>query len=233
MEQKITNYIQKNQFNKLAKFLLFNTCLSINGTEYRMLEIELYIYNDNHPDIFTHCHDEQKNMLTWYFHQMSNKAHSYKGGTFKGLDITCAVKLDKEENSDESDDSDDSDDETNESESYGGILIRAIMNEETGDVIEGPCNVVNEILKQTECESIKELVIEQLENDLSCETTDLLKLIEKKYPNTDLYSAPRIGLSLKGDNLKEKKKYVNQKYRYVIFKDKIKKEKTKMIKLDL
>ena len=166
------------------------------------------MHNKNHPDRFTHSHKEQKKMLTWYFHQMSDKDHSYKGGTFKGLDITCGVN-----------------------DGYGGILIRSIMNEKNNTVIEGPCNVVNALLKSAGVSSIKELVIDKFNDDLNCISHTLLKLEEKHYNTDDVYSASRIGLSMKGDNLEKKQEYVNKNYRYIVLKDKIKKEKKKMIKL--
>lgn len=210
MDQKIINFIKKNDINGLANYLLFETHLSVNGNNYRMIEIEFYICNDNHKDIFTHCHKDQKKMLTWYFHQMSNKDHSYKGGTFKGLDITCGFD-----------------------NGYAGVLIRSIMNETTNQVIEGPCKVVNEFLDKIKCDSIKTLVIDKLNNNVSCQYSDLLKLEEKHYNNTDLYVAPRIGLSMKGDTVNEKQKWVNNNYRFIIFKDNVKKEKKKMIKFSL
>ena len=213
METKITNLAKKNDLTGLAKYLLFNTHLIVNGISYRMLEIELYVCNDKHYDVFAHQHKEQKNMLTWYFHQMSDKEHSYKGGNYKGLDITCA----------------NSSTEINKA-SYSGILIRAILNEKTDQVIEGPCKVVNEILSKTKCESIKDLVIKKLNNELGCQKNDLLKLELKQYGKEEIYVAPRIGLSMKGDeaNVIEKKKWIDKKYRFIVMKDKIKKEKKKM-----
>jgi len=217
METKIRSYIKKNQFDELAKYLLFETHIVANDQTYRMLEIELYVCNDKHKDIFTHCHKEQGNMLTWYFHQMSEKEHSYKGGTFKGLDITCGGNGEGSEG--------------NNKKNYGGILIRSIMNETTNDVIEGPCNVVNELLKQVKCNSIRELVIDKFNNNLSCIEHSLLKVEEKHYDADDMYVAPRIGLSMKGYNTDEKQNYVDKNYRYIVFKDKVKKEKKKMVKL--
>jgi 3-methyladenine DNA glycosylase Mpg len=203
---KFKKYAKKNDLDKLAKYILSNICLCINGDDYRLLEIELYIYNDQHKDIFAHCHNEQTKFLTWYFHQMSEKEHSYKGGTFKGLDITCGING-----------------------GYGGILLRTIMNEKTGRVTEGPCNVVNEILLRTNQDSIKEFVIDNLSKDkLSCVANPLLFLHEKEYADSDIYVAPRIGLTLKGDFVTEKEKYIHRKYRYIIFKSNIKKEKKKM-----
>ncbi len=209
MEKQIIDYLEKNELDNLAKYLLFNVHLLINGKGYRMAEIELYICHDKHKDIFTHCHSNQKKMMTWYFHQMSEKEHSYKGGTFKGLDISCGIN-----------------------NGHGGVLIRSLLNEETGDVIEGPCNVVNEILSKTKADTVKDLVDKMKDTDIKCiNNGNLLKLELKKYKSEDVYIAPRIGLTLKGSNPDEKKNWIDKKYRYVIFKDKIKKEKKKMEKL--
>lgn len=211
MEHKITTFINNNDLNGLANYLLFDTHLVVNGNNYRMAEIEMYVCNDHHKDIFTHCHKQQKQMLTWYFHQMSNKDHSYKGGTFKGLDITCGFN-----------------------NGYAGVLIRSVMNETTNQITEGPCKVVNEFLEKIGCDSIKTLVIDKLNNDISCIKHNLLKLEEKHYVSTDdtkVYVASRIGLSMKGDNLDEKQKWVNNHYRYVIYKTLVKKERKKMIEM--
>lgn len=208
MQHTITNFLTNNNLIELAKYLLFETHIVVNGHNYRMLEIELYICNKTHNDIFTHCHKEQKNMLTWYFHQMSEKDHSYKGGTYKGMDITCGID-----------------------NGYGGILIRTIMNETDNTVIEGPCKVVNEILSKTGEECIKDLVINKLNNDKSCLNNNLLKLEEKHYDIEDMFCAPRIGLSMKGKNIEEKQNWLNSNYRFIVLKDNIKKEKRKMIKI--
>ena len=204
LEQRIKTLISDINFIELAKYIMLETHIKTNNDEYRIIEMELYICNDKHKDIFTHQHSMQKTMLNWYFHQMSEKSGSYKGGTFKGLDISCGFD-----------------------EGYGGILIRAVLNESTNQVIEGPCNVVNELLKSTKSQSISDFVSKSNAN-ISCINNDLLKLEEKKFIDESIYVAPRIGLSLKGDNIEEKKQYVDRKYRYIIFKDKIKKEKKKL-----
>src|SRR5437868_13548333 len=89
LQKFLIENIKKKDFNEISKYLFFDTYIKVNDQIYRPTEIEFYILTDNHKDIFTHGHNQQKNMLTWYFHQMSDKEHSYKGGTFKGLDITC------------------------------------------------------------------------------------------------------------------------------------------------
>lgn len=204
MELQIKKLISDEKFIDLAKYIMCENHIKANNNNYRIVEMELYICNDKHKDIFTHCHSRQKTMLNWYFHQMSEKENSYKGGTFKGLDISCGFDS-----------------------GYGGILIRSILNEATNQVIEGPCNVVNELLKVTKFDTIISLVT-SLNGDLSCIKHDILKLEGKHFDSEDIYVAPRIGLSLKGSNVEEKKKYLDRKYRYIIQKDKVKKEKKKM-----
>lgn len=205
MEAKITEFINKNEMNELAKYILFNSRLMANNIPYRFLEIELYIYTDTHKDIFTHRHSKQKNMLKWYFHQMSEKEGSYKGGTFKGLDIACGFNG-----------------------GYGGILIRSIMNENDNTVIEGPCNVVNALLKQVTIDSVSDLV-GKMNGNLSCLDNDYIKLENKTYAEHQIYKAPRIGLTLKGSNKEEKENYINSHYRYILLNDKVKKEKKKFV----
>lgn len=209
MEQTVKTYITNKQFDDLANYLLFNTRLNINNTHfYRLLEIELYICNDNHKDIFTHCHSKQKNMLQWYFHQMSEKEDSYKGGTYKGLDIACGFDG-----------------------GYGGILIRAVINETDNTIIDGPCNVVNELLKITKCDSIKNLITDKskMNNNLSCLNNSVIKLETNIYNKHKIFKGPRIGLTLKGKNVEEKKKYIDLSYRYVLDKQKVKKERKKLV----
>lgn len=209
MEEQIKNFIKNEQFGNLAKYMFYEVHLCANGKNYRLMEIEFYVCNDQHKDIFTHCHSMQKKMLEWYFHRTSEKEHSYKGGTFKGLDVSCGFDG-----------------------GHHGILIRSIMNENNGDVIEGPCNVVNALLKDCECDSVKNLVTEKMNDKLSCLNNKVIKLELKHYDGEQvIYKAPRIGLTLKGNNAEEKKKYIDRNYRFVLDKDKVKKEKKKFIML--
>ena len=192
--------------NELASYILKNIQLNVCNESYTFLEIECYIYKDDHQDIFTHCHSGQKKFLQWYFHQLSEKEHSYKGGTRKGLDFCLGSK-----------------------KCFAGILIRGLLRKSDGFIIEGPCKCVNEILLQSETESIKDLVCNKLDENLSCLTNDILYLSISKN-KCNIYIAPRVGLTLKGD-IDAKKEYITKHYRYIADKNKIKKEKMKMIAL--
>lgn len=115
-------------FNPLVESLLLESELvikditggnaSFGSNTYKIREIEIYYYDEDHEDPFVHCDPDQKSFGKWYFHK---RGGTYKGGTFKGLDFTIGSD-----------------------NVYGGALIRSIENDE---LIEGPCNCVDEILR--------------------------------------------------------------------------------------
>lgn len=199
----------------MAEILLNNLVLRINNKLFRLCEIEYYLKkNKSHNDIFTHCDKDQATPYRWYFHRQNGQ--QYKGGTYKGLDLTFGYEhLDEVV--------------------YGGILIRSICDLENNEVIEGPCKVVNKILEVNNKKSIQDFINDQkalggydkLSDTLSAlecnglrieltdnETNNLIKL--------DIYSGPRVGLTLKKLN-KLREKYIMKNYRFLVHPDKIKK----------
>ena len=75
-------------FARIARELLNNYNLIVAGEKYRLVEIEFYCYAEEHPDVFTHREELQKEFGIWYFHRNAGK---YKSGSFKGLDLTLAI----------------------------------------------------------------------------------------------------------------------------------------------
>lgn len=67
-------------FEYIARRLLSRGVLRIGSVTYRILEIEFYLYNEEHPDPYCHCHALQKESNVFYFHP--------GGGTRQGLDLT-------------------------------------------------------------------------------------------------------------------------------------------------
>lgn len=164
-----------------------NYKLVVNNKECILAETEYYEYSDEHPDIFTHRDPEQKQNMTWYFHKMNG---SYKGGTYKGLDITMG----------------------NENK-YCGILIRALYTGNT--FIEGPCNCVNFILKETKTKSIIELVEKM--NNFNVIDNNCVKLVPIN-ENREIYRCPRVGITLNNKRFFEQKKYyVCKNYRGMLY----------------
>jgi hypothetical protein len=166
-----------------AKHLLFDKGLLINGIQHTITELEIYCRCKDHDDPYVHTCEEQLQYGKWYFHRHKNG--TYKGGTYKGVDITFGNK-----------------------DMYYSALIRSITGPD--GLVEGPCNVVNYILKQYNLDSINQLV--DPDSQLTTKSTQncldvfdnhrSLHLID--VPTSTLtfkpvYVGPRVGLNPKTD----------------------------------
>jgi hypothetical protein len=110
---------------------------------------------------------------------------------------------------------------------YFGILIRSIMDLNTGEFIEGPCKCVNKILEQFGAKNLNEL-FESRKNKtelISLNDNDLALVKKNILPAKKVYVGRRIGLS---DKYPE---YKNKMYRFVIYENKIKKEKKTLVEV--
>ncbi len=162
----------RDQFKIMAYNIINGMVLVIGDTSrYRIVEVEFY-YNHpkNHSDHFTHGDEMQKNFGTWYFHRQGN---SYRGGTYKGLDIVFGTP-----------------------EYYGGILIRSIQSIDDGRLISGPSCCVDTILQQSEYQCVADLAasfnlwVDNKEGPLYLDTY-------QEEPPDRIYQSIRVGLSLK------------------------------------
>ena len=167
--------LTKDNLIDISGKILNQTILISNKKKYRICEIEFYLRCDNHKDEYTHCNDDQLNYGSWYFHKFGNG--SYKGGTFKGLDITLGNSKNK----------------------YAGILIRSIYDIKNKKMICGPSNLVTELLKQHECTSAKDFMKDKdtlsVLNTAKSKNTYIYLQDMKKPKHDTRWSGPRIGLS--------------------------------------
>lgn len=188
------NKLNKKHFKSIADHLLNHCYLLANKSAFRLVEIEFYLKCDSHSDPYTHCLEDQQKLHTFYFHKFKNG--TYKSGTFKGMDLVFGSKEDN---------------------AYFGILVRSVQDMQTGEIIQGPCNAVNRLLKECKKESIMDLTKGR---SIHLFNNKNLKLVEsddlEKIP---MARGPRIGLS---DKYPE---YQNRNYRYVIHHQSIKKAK--------
>jgi hypothetical protein len=204
--QLYTNKPINEKITMMSDILLNNTILSINKQNYRLVELEYYIKSTDHPDPFVHCDPHQQIKHKWYFHRLSGKG--YKGGTYKGLDITIGY--------------------TNKL-IFGGILIRSIQNIETKEIIEGPCKIVNKILETCNKNSIEEFIenkpiplsVEDPMLNLIIDTTNVLNKM-------GVFYGPRVGLTLKKSR-DDIYKYIMKNYRATTYPEHIKVFKTGII----
>lgn len=201
--QTILDYedLDESYFPMMADILLNNCLLLINDKKYRLVEIEFYLKCNSHNDSYTHCNTDQLLMHTFYFHKFNTG--TYKAGTFKGMDIIFGDK------------------KTN---SYFGILLRSIQNMANDEIIEGPCNVVNRILKEYNLNSIDEFT--NYKNfDIFKNARNFRLVLNNDLVGKKIFFGPRIGLS---DKYPE---YQNRFYRFLTDKEKIKKKKSSLVEL--
>lgn len=117
-------------FARIASRLLGSWTLSAGERVHRFVEIEFYYHGPCHGDPFVHAHSEQLHVGRWYFHRMGG---AYRGGSFKGLDLTFGDGV-----------------------AYGGILIRSLETPD-GQLIVGPSLCVDHLLAITGSSSVASL----------------------------------------------------------------------------
>lgn len=168
----------QDKFNLFADEIMHNVVLKINGLDHRIAEGEFYLYADDHLDKFTHKDEQQSNPYHFYFHRFHNG--TYKNGTFKGMDVTFTTKMSIVNGI---------------NKVYGGFLIRAIVDPQ-GNYIDGPCKVVDLILKLNKEDTIKSLLeTNKCTQLLTSGSTNLcLEYKKNAYAKEQVFKCIRVGL---------------------------------------
>jgi hypothetical protein len=158
-----------HNFNKFPVVILNGSYLMVKNQSHRICEIELYYYSSTHLDEYVHRDELQLTFGQIYFHRFKNG--SYKGGTFRGADFTFGR-----------------------SDVYLSILIRTLQTP-TREIITGPCNVVNYLLKFLGHDTIASLV--SVIGSLSILKPNHVLYLQPLSECTSerIYSGPRVGLS--------------------------------------
>ncbi|MDJ0733350.1 MAG: hypothetical protein QNJ47_04560 [Nostocaceae cyanobacterium] len=184
----------ENWFSLIAQELLNNYNLIAKNEKYRLVEIEFYCYAQEHPDVFSHQDKLQQEFGRWYFHRHGGK---YKGGSFKGLDLTFG-----------------------DTTMYCSILIRTIEKAD-GSLICGPSLCVDNLLAATESENVSQLD-EKIACRIAWDEENIIYLQKtktenfKNYQNHQIFSSARVGLSLKKAKLSSTMPwYILRPYRYL------------------
>jgi 3-methyladenine DNA glycosylase Mpg len=100
--------------------------LVAGGVPLRVVEVERYPA----ADPFAHGHPLQRPADRWYFHRVGA---GYRGGSFKGLDVTAGDGVNPE-----------------------GLLLRAVEHPD-GSRTDGPSRLVDRLLRLTGCETVAAL----------------------------------------------------------------------------
>jgi len=174
-------------FDQIAALLLGGVELVAGGEAHTLVEIEFYYSGGTHPDPFAHCDPVQQRDNTWYFHRDEG---SYRGGSFKGLDVTFGEGA------------------------FGGILIRTIRASD-GKVTNGCSLCVDRLLSCTGHSSVAELDAEIADRSI-WDTTSPVHLRPADAPPENTWKTARVGLTLKrAHKHREMKRYIMRPYRYL------------------
>lgn len=192
IDQELLDRVAKSLLNKHQIITEDNES---NLKQYRICEIEFYVRNESHNDEYVNQDESQMTYGKWYFHR--TKTGNYKGGTYKGIDLTLGDV---------------------DSNTYFGVSIRSIYSEEDDEFIEGSCRSVNKILELNSCKNVKEYMESRSDPPSARSTKNFYIKRCKGLKKHEVHSGPRIGLSKKYPDFKDKP------YRYVIMKDSVKKD---------
>ena len=158
-------------FASLARFLTGEVVLRAGDHRYRLAEVEFYYRAPDHDDPFPHQANRLSRRNSWYFHRSGT---SYRGGTFKGLDLTFGSER-----------------------APGGVLLRALIDEDD-QIISGPNNCVEHLLVATGTTGVADLDRRAGALDAWDPASPLaLELAGKNPPAAGIYATARIGLSLR------------------------------------
>ena len=190
-------------FDAIAEKLLNGVNLRAGGKTHRLVEIEFYLRAAEHPDPFTHGEPLQLQSGRWYFHRTSGV---YRGGSFKGLDLTFG-----------------------DGTLYGGVLFRGLESAD-GTFIDGPSLLVDYLLKLTRAASVRVLDA-MIAGRAAWDAHNPLMLEDVEPPRTQpLFRSGRVGLTLKNARNKvEAPRYILLPYRYLTEPRKIAKGKPLMV----
>jgi len=201
-------------FDALARDFMLDYDLWSAGRRLELLEIELYYRSlppsdpaaPSHVDLFAHAHPIQKDSFgRWYWHRQGQRPDaSYKGGNYKGLDVTFGPAG---------------------GGGHGGILIRSVRTDD-GRVIEGSCLVAEEVLRHHRASSIEQ-VVSSWQGNLCAFTNPTLFFTPKLHasnalstagatngpPRPRLIKSPRVGLTLKQTG-SSRPEFIMKAYRY-------------------
>lgn len=155
-------------FQRIAEVLLRRTVLDVAGEAHELSEIEFYLHGEGHPDPFTHGQALQLSAGRWYFHK---SGESYRGGTYKGLDITFGPP-----------------------DAFGGILLRSLLTPH--QLINGSSLCVEHLLARTDYGDVASLAAVIGERNVVAHDSPLrLRAVPERAQT--IYYTSRVGLTLK------------------------------------
>jgi len=175
-------------FATVAAALLNRAELLVGGVPLRVAEVEFYRTDSDHADPFAHAHPVQRGWGRWYFHRVGG---SFRGGSFKGLDLTLG-----------------------DGTATVGVLLRSVVTP-AGELIDGPSRLVDRLLKLTDTPTVAALDA-KLPGAAALTAETPVHFREAPDRGAEVLATARVGLSLKrAAAFGEMPRYVGRRYRYL------------------
>ena len=156
-------------FDRIAAHLLNRARLVVGGKAHRLMEVEVYYHSADHPDPFAHRDPSQLHVGRWYFHRTGG---TYRGGSFKGLDLAFGG-----------------------GSAHAGVLIRGLESPD-GTLIDGPSITVDHLLAAARHRTVALLDAACGTNPV-WQPGALMGLTTAEDANRPIFKCARVGLSLK------------------------------------
>ena len=154
--------------------LLLARRLIVGNESLRIVEVERYRHSADDPDPYPHKHPLQLTSGLWAFHRVGS---GYRGGTYKGLDLTCG-----------------------DGTAFGGLLLRAV-EDQTGRRTDGPSRVVDRLLTMTGTKSVAELD-RRIDSRPADDLDNPLGLLRVSAVFQPVYHTARVGLTFADEHLR-------------------------------
>lgn len=175
-------------FARLAAQLLGGTALDIASEPHQLREIEFYLHSDRHADPYVHRAPLQRTSARWYFHR---DGRGYRGGSFKGVDLTFGPTT-----------------------AYGGALVRSLSSPD-GTVISGSSLCVDYLLRRTAAGSVVALDAALGEHSVF-EPGRIQLRAAPRTAGPSIWATARVGLNFQRlDRFPEMLEYFPRRYRFL------------------
>lgn len=187
----------------VADLVLRRTAWMIANKPHRFTEVEFYVTNAAHNDPFTHGDEMQREFARWYHHRTGSE---YRGGTYKGLDLTFGDE-----------------------HTYAGMLIRGIESTDSpATLLDGPCVCVDHLLSLVGHTSVPSFVDSyDRDADEKPSSPSYLRVTEAR--DQPLFRSARVGLSLKRGATASRVKFIGAPYRFLTEPARIKKGRVPLV----
>jgi hypothetical protein len=185
---RLTTKSAEAWFARIADHLLNHSRWMIAGTPHRLVDIEFYYRGPGLVDPFVHGNPIMAKAGLWYFHRTGG---SYRGGSFKGIDLTFG-----------------------DGKARGGILFRAAEAPD-GRLIDGPSLLVDRAIRWCRVETVSELD-EKIAERSAWHPLNPIRIIPGANLGKAVLACSRVGLTLRrAKSLLDMPNYLFRQYRFV------------------